>query len=356
MTLPEPTISAVVPCRNEEKHIESCVRSILAQEPPEGDFELLVVDGCSDDRTLPILERLAQEDVRMRVVRNPARITPAAFNIGVREARGEFVAIMGAHNTYAPDYLKQAVAVHREREVDNVGGSMICRGHTWLQEAIAASHHSPFSVGGARWHDPNYEGPADTVFGGVYRREIFSRIGLFDESLVRNQDDELNLRLTRAGGRIWQSPRLVSWYAPRDTLRKLAHQYFQYGYWKVAVIRKHRLPASIRHVIPFLFVSGVVLLLGTGSAGLALASAVQHSPTATLSAGALGLAGAALGLWSVAALAASLATASRSRCSFVIVLPVIFGCYHFGYGLGFTLGLLSTLRPRSRSLATDLTR
>lgn len=109
---------------------------------------------------------------------------------------------MGAHNRYAPDYLRQNVQVLEETNADNVGGSMICEGRSHVQRAIALAHHSKFSAGGASWHNPNYEGPADTVFDGVYRREVFERVGLFDEELTRNQDDEFNLRLIQRGGRV----------------------------------------------------------------------------------------------------------------------------------------------------------
>src|SRR5438552_1613745 len=197
-----PAVSIVVPCRNEKGHIGTCIRSILAQEPPPGGFEVIVADGMSDDGTRDVLKRLAEEDPRLRVVDNPGRITPCGMNTGIREARGRYIAIMGAHNRYAPDYLCRSVEVLEGTGADDVGGAMVCEAESWLQQAIAAAHHSPFSVGGARWHNPDYEGPADTVFGGVYRREVFARIGFFDEELVRNQDDEFNLRLVRAGGKI----------------------------------------------------------------------------------------------------------------------------------------------------------
>src|SRR5262249_3984141 len=143
---------------------------------------------------------------------------------------------------------------------DNVGGSMMCLGQSRLQKAIAAAHHSPFAVGGARWHDTRYEGPADTVFGGVYRREGFDRIGFLCEELVRNQDDEFHLRLTRAGGKIWHSPRIKSWYCPRGSFKALFQQYAQYGYWKVRVMQKHKLPASMRHLVPGCFMLSLFVL------------------------------------------------------------------------------------------------
>jgi hypothetical protein len=204
---------------------------------------------------------------------------------------------------------------------------MLCEAYSYLQRAIASAHHSPFSVGGARWHDPGYEGPADTVFGGVYRKEVFDRIGLFDEELVRNQDDELNLRLTRSGGIIWQSPRIRSWYHPRKSLGALFRQYLQYGYWKIRVIRKHRLPASIRHVIPGFFLFSLIALT---------VASFAWSPALWLL---FALGGAYLGFIGVGAAL----TAAKSGWSLFPALFPVFACYHFGYGLGFLKGIVDFL-------------
>ena len=303
----QPTVSVVVPCRNERKHIEACVSSILAQQSPPGGFEVIVADGMSDDGTREILQGLARRDPRLRVEDNPGRTTPRAMNAGIR--------------------------------ADNVGGAMICEADTWLQRAIAAAHHSPFSVGGARWHNPNYEGPSDTVFGGVYRREVFTRIGLFDEELTRNQDDELNLRLTRAGGKIWQSPAIQSWYRPRASLGALFRQYMQYGYWKVRVIQKHKIPASVRHLVPAGFVLLLIVLplvaLGWRPSGWAW----------------LGL----LATYLVCNLGASVLTAAGHGWKLFPVLPAVFVCYHIGYGYGFLLGIWDFLVVR-RAPATSFTK
>ena len=203
-----------------------------------------------------------------------------------------------------------------------------------VQKAVAAAHHSRFGAGGARWHNLEYEGIADTVFGGVYRREVFARIGVFDRELVRNQDDEFNLRLTRAGGKIWQSPRIRSWYQPRKTLGALFHQYFQYGYWKVRVIHKHKLPASIRHLVPASFVLALVLLpivalvwRPAGWAWLALAAT-----------------------YAFGSLAASVRAARRAGGNLFPLMPLVFACYHFGYGVGFLAGVRDTLLPRRAPL------
>ena len=170
---------------------------------------------------------------------------------------------MDAHSEYASDYIRQCLQVLDETGADNVGGPWIARGEGYIGLAIAAVFQSPFAVGGARGHNPEYEGEIDTVYLGCWRRELFDRIGFFDEELVRNQDDEFNLRLVRAGGRIWQSPRIRSWYRPRGSLRDLFRQYLQYGYWKVRVIQKHRRPAAIRHLAPAGLVISLALLTAT---------------------------------------------------------------------------------------------
>ena len=340
--LPSPLISAVIPCRNERFHIEKCVRSILFQEPVPGGFEVIVADGMSDDGTRETLARVASQDERLRVVDNPAQTTACAMNIGVSHARGEFIAIMGAHSEYAPNYLGASLHVIKNTGADNVGGSMICRGDTVLQKAIAAAHHSGFSVGGARWHDVDYEGPADTVFGGFYRREVFERIGLFDESLLRNQDDELNLRLTLSGGTIWHSPEIRSWYCPRSSLAGLFRQYLQYGYWKVAIMRKHRRLTALRHLIPGAFVLGVITL--------PLLS-LMYAPLSTVWLMVVASYAAANG-------AASFLTANRHGWHLLPYLPPVFGCYHLGYGIGFLRGMLEmiVLRRGPSPVFTRLTR
>ena len=143
---------------------------------------------------------------------------------------------------------------------DNVGGPWIARGKGRVGKAIAAAFNPRFACGGARGHDPNYSGPVDTVYLGCWHREIFDRIGFFDEELVRNQDDEFNLRIVRSGGKVWQSVKIKSCYYPRESLRHLFAQYMQYGYWKARILQKHRLPASFRHLIPRAFVSHLLLL------------------------------------------------------------------------------------------------
>src|SRR5262245_29478893 len=338
-----PLVSVVVPCRNEKAHIENCLRSILAQEDVPGGFEVIVADGLSEDGTVALVKKIGRTDKRLRIVQNPARLTACGLNEGIRQARGRFIAVMGAHNLYAPDYLRSSLEVLLETGADNVGGSMLSRGESRMQKAIAIAHHSRFSVGGARWHDISYEGPADTVFGGFYRREVFERLGLFDETLVRNQDDEFNLRLLRAAGKIWQSPRIRSWYRPRAHLSALGRQYLQYGYWKVRVIQKHRMPASWRHLAPGSFVFFLTVL----------------PFLAPLFLGALWIWLGLAGLYVAANLLVSAATAVRHGPLYLLYyLPPVFACYHFGYGIGFLCGIVDfvILHRQPAPAFTGLTR
>jgi len=337
-----PTVSVIVPCRNEEDYIEKCIRSILAQEPPPGGFEVIVADGISDDGTRDILQRLAEEDSRLQVVDNPERVIPAGLNLAIRAAHGKVIVRVDAHTDYASDYVRQCFEVLHETGADNVGGPWIAEGKGLIGRGIAAAFQSPFAVGGALCHQSSYEGALDTVYLGCWPIEVFERIGLFDEELVRSEDDEFNLRLTRAGGKIWQSPRIKSLYHPRESLKSLLQQQLQYGYWKVRVIQKHKIPASIRHLIPGCF----VLLL------MFLGLAAPWSNVALWSWIGLG------GIYLLCNLAASILTGSRFGWALFPLFPVVFAFYHFGYGYGFLRGLLDflVLQRQPTNAYTKLTR
>ena len=319
-----PLVSVILPCRNESGYIEDCLKSLLAQEMPDGDFEIIVADGVSNDGTREFLERFCIENPKVRLLNNPGRIVSTGLNAALREARGEVIVRMDAHTVYAPDYIKQCLAVLRETGADNVGGPMCTTATTYKERAIRAVFHSPFAVGGARSHNPDYEGYVDTVIYGCWRKSIFDRVGNFDEDLVRNQDDEHNLRISRNGGKIYQSPRMRSWYHVRDSFTTVLRQYMQYGYWKVLVIRNHRLPASVRHLVPAAFVGTLGLLLITG---------LFWRP-------ALAAAMALAGFYLLAVLGASLLTAARTEWKLLPALPLAFCCFHLGYGYGFLRGIV----------------
>lgn len=326
--------SIVIPCRNEKKTIESCIRSIFAQEIPAGGFEIIVADGMSDDGTRQIIERLAAQDSRLRIVENPDRIVSAGLNAAIRASKGEVIVRMDAHTEYASDYVRQCLMVLNETSADNVGGPWIAKGTGIMGSAIAAAFQSPFAVGGARGHDGDYTGPVDTVYLGCWPRTVFERMGLFDEDFGCNEDDEFNLRLSRNGGNIQQSTRIRSWYVSRSSLGALFRQYMRYGYWKPKVMQKHKLPASIRHLVPALFVFSLLTM------------PVLSLWWPFVVWGELGM----LAAYSTCNILASLLTARRYGLILFPVLPAVLFTYHFAYGLGFLLGIWNWLILRRKDV------
>ncbi len=330
---PAASISIVVPCRNESRHIDDLLRCVTAQEGLPADAEVLIADGRSDDGTRERIAAWTSRDRRIRLIDNPERTTSYGLNRAIAHSTGRVVLRMDVHTEYAPDYVKQCLATLFATGADNVGGPARTRATGYFQSANRLAYHSPFAVGGARFHFEDYEGPVDTVVYGCWPRELFERVGSFDTELVRNQDDEFNLRTLRAGGKLWQAPAIRSWYYPRSSARALFRQYLQYGYWKVRVIQKHRLPASWRHLVPGTFVATL---------GLALAAA-PFSVAARRAA--LWLAGA----YAAASLVASLWTCLRpGRLRYLPVMPLVFACYHFGYGIGFLRGVWDFVIRRRR--------
>lgn len=331
---PGPRVSIVVPCRNEATFILAFLDDVLSQLPVDGGMEIIIADGRSNDGTRELIHARAAHVTTLRYIDNPAGTVSHGLNRAIMAARGEIIIRMDVHTRYARDYIQQCVRVLDETRADNVGGPWRAKGESYLQTAIAIAFNSPFAAGGARSHDVEFEGRVDSVYLGCWRRSRLIEIGLFDEGLVRNQDDELNLRITRGGGTVWQSPRIRSLYHPRASLWKLARQYMQYGYWKVMVIRKHRLPASCRHVVPPAFVA--VLVSASGAAlidpGLAIGAQLMILPYLLCSVGA-----------SVAA------CATRTRLKYLPVMPAVFACFHLGYGVGFLGGVWAFLVRRTKS-------
>ncbi len=255
-------LSIIVPVRNEARFIRPCLESILA-DAPRGGIEVLVMDGMSDDGTAEIVDSIAAADPRVRLIPNPSRFVPQAMNLGIEAASGPYLGRVDGHCLVEPGYFEGCLARLEAGDDDCVGGVMIQEGRTPVGEAIAAATSSPVGVGGARFRTGGAGGEmlVDTLQYGVYRREVHERIGLFDERFVRNQDDEFNLRLTRSGGKIRLVPSLRIRYVVRDSIRKLWRQYYQYGYWKWRVLRKHGRPASVRHIAPPVFVLTMAVLL-----------------------------------------------------------------------------------------------
>ena len=333
MTHPSPRLlSVIAPCRNEAAFIDAFCDSVLRQQLPAGwHMEVLIADGMSDDGTRERLQERCARDGRLVLVDNPGRIVSTGLNACIARARGEVVARLDIHTVFAPDYLARCIEALERSGADNVGGPWVAQGTSPMGEAIAAAFQCRWVVGGARSRDQAYEGAVDTVYLGCWRREAFARFGLFDEALVRNQDDEHNLRLRLSGGRIWQSGTIHSVYHPRDSLRHLYAQQQQYGYWRPFVVRKHGQPGSLRQLVPALFVAALVL------------STVLLPWTPWPAIALLALYGPYLLLASVAA-----ARAAGTRHT-LWRLPAVIAAFHIGYGWGTWQGLWDVLRARAPS-------
>jgi GT2 family glycosyltransferase len=330
-----PSIAFVVAALDEESAIEGCVRSLLAQDYPPDRIEVAVVDGGSTDRTREIVAAVAAADPRVRLLDNPRRIAASAFNIGVAATGSALVSLASAHSRTEPGYAAALAEAFACSGAALVGGRMdaVADGPDGpadpMAQAIVRATSSPLGLGSARHHYSDRAGWVDTAFPGAYRRELFAEIGGFDESLVRNQDDELHLRARLAGHRMWFEPRLRSRYRPRRDLPALWRQYHQYGWWRAVTVHKHRRVVSARHLAPAALVAwlaaGPVVLVLAGRRGPALAWAA--GPVAW--AGLLAVSG-----WRERD--GPPGTAAR--------VPAAVGCLHLAYGTGFWAGAGHLLR------------
>jgi glycosyltransferase involved in cell wall biosynthesis len=253
-------VSIIVPCRNELHHIKQFIHSAINQCLENFTIEIIIADGNSNDGTREVLSGLTATDKRIRWIDNPRQIVSTGLNLCLAHALGDIVVRMDVHTQYATDYVLQCVRALESTGAMCVGGPWLAVGRTTHERAIAAAFQSSVGSGRATSRCVNYTGWVDTVYLGAWWRADLVELGGFDESLVRNQDDELALRIHRRGGRVWQSADIRSAYFPRASLTALYRQFRQYGYWKIPVIRKHRLPASLRHLVPFAFFSLLALL------------------------------------------------------------------------------------------------
>lgn len=249
----------MVPVRNEAAHLPAAIDAIVSQAYP-GSVEVVLAVGPSLDGTETVAAELALRHPQVRVVSNDAGSTPAGLNAAIRASTAPIVARVDGHSRLSPGYLKQAVRTLERTGAVNVGGIQRAVGVSAFERAVAAAMTSRFGTGDARFHYGGHEGPTDTVYLGVFRRDALERAGLFDETLVRNQDYELNIRLRANRGVVWFDPELSVEYRPRGTWRSLARQYFEYGQWKREVLRRH--PGSLRwrQALPPLAVS--IFMLG----------------------------------------------------------------------------------------------
>jgi len=320
-----PLVSVIMPVRNEEAHIDISLGSVIGQDYPLDCLEVIIVDGMSTDHTRQLVwEQVAEvPELSIQILDNPDQIVPSAMNIGIQASRGEIIARVDGHCKIPRDYLSSCVAELMVADVQAVGGMQYPVGDDYISDAVALAISSPYFIGNSYFRYAQEKRLVDTVFLGVYPRDIFDKIGLFDEELVRHQDYDLNLRLRNQGGKILYLPNLKVEYRPRDTIASFFKQYFQYGLWKVRVMQKSRHAFRLRHFAPTGLVLAVVLgallsLISPPISGLYLGSLV---------------------LYLLGSLAASLLVSLQARTlKYLPILPIIFMCIHFGWGTGFWWG------------------
>ena len=327
----ETIVSIVIPMRNEEKYIGKCLDSLLAQEWDGGPLEVVVVNGESEDGSKQIVENMMPIFPRLKLLDNSRRITPVSLNIGVKAATGDVIIILGAHSYVAKDFVSKNLHFLDTMAVDCVGGSISPVGDTYQGEAIALAMSSPIGVGNAFYRYSKVQRLVDTVQFGAYRREIFYRIGYFDEELVRNQDFELNHRIVSTGGRILLAPQVHGYYVVRSSIPKLFKQYFDYGFWKTKVISKEVGAFRLRYQIPPIFIMALAV---TGLLGLFMPMLWSLFQGIVI-------------LYTALVLFASLKISLNSGIKYLFVLPLAFITLHFGFGLGLITSWIQRLIEKS---------
>lgn len=325
-------VSIVIPCFNEEKTIGLLLEAISRQTYPAGNLEIILADGHSTDQTLARVadfQRLHPE-LRINVLDNPARIIPAALNLAIRAARGEYIIRMDAHSIPAATYIEQCVADLKAGRGDNVGGLWLIQpgGPSWMARSIAVAASHPLGAGDARYRFSTMPGEVDTVPFGAFHRSLFDQIGLFNESLQVNEDYEFNARIRANGGKIFFNPAIRTQYFARPTLSALARQYWRYGYWKWRMLRRYPGTLRWRQALPPILVAAAILLL---------LLSIWFFPARIFF-----LAGAAVYL--LILIAASISPAIQHKdLSMLIGIPLAIGTMHFSWGGGF---LWSMIHPR----------
>lgn len=315
----------ILPVRNESAYIESGLLTIFAQDYPKDLLEIIVVDGMSTDDTREIVSRLTSqhEDMSVKILDNPNNIVSTALNIGIMEARGEIIIRVDGHSTISPDYVRQCVDILAKTNASNVGGKMNAVGNNLFGKTVALATSTPFGIGSGRFHYSNEEEYVDTVYMGAWPRSVFEKVGLFDEELIRDQDDEFNYRIRKAGGKILLSPLINSKYNVRSSPIKLWIQYFQYGYWKVRVLQKQPRQMSLRQFVPPAFVLALIVSLVMN-----LSSTFRPFSSIVILA------------YLLVNLSVSVFIAFRRNWKCLPILPGTFAILHISYGLGFLIGLI----------------
>jgi glycosyltransferase involved in cell wall biosynthesis len=327
--------SIIVPCYNERRTVHLLLDALYAQTYPRAAMEVLIADGGSTDGTPEAIQAWQHQhpDLAIRIVDNPARVIPAALNAAINASQGDVIVRLDAHSKPNPDYVQRAVTAVLEGRGQNVGGVWDIQPSSddWIARSIAAAAGHPIGVGDARYRYSDQPGYVDTVPFGAFKRELLAQVGMFDETLLTNEDYEFNTRIRQAGGKIWLDPQIRSVYYARQDLGALARQYWRYGYWKVHMLRRYPGTIRWRQALPPLFVAGLIVLILLSllfrPARIALAVIVLVYALVLI------LTGAQL-------------AAKHKDLALWLGVPLAIACMHFAWGTGFLWGVF---RPQKQN-------
>lgn len=322
-----PFVSALLVTRNEKDYIRMSMMSLINQTYPKERYEIVVIDGGSTDGTLDVIKELQDtynsDSFSIRVVSNPKKILATGWNIGIQSARGEYVVRIDAHATADSNFIEKSVETIQRVDAVCVGGKLTSKSLNGEEDTISLVLSSPFGVGNSSFRVSEEEGYADTAVYGLYKKDIFEKAGYFDERMVRNQDIELHSRIKKTGGKFYFNPAIKSTYYTRNTVKKMLKQAYGNGQWNMVLLKKGTGALSLRHLVPFFFVLGVIgsIILG-----------FVHPASWII--------GAAVVLLHLG-LGAYFATKKTRKISQVLTMPFLFISLHFAYGLGYIKGMFN---------------
>jgi len=317
------TISFVMPVLNEERHLANAVKSIFSQENVKKDeIEVILALGPSTDATNQVAEEL-KSHFQVKTVNNPSGKTAAGLNLAIAKSSNDIIIRVDAHSELSPNYANLAREILNRTGAANVGGVMQARGKDPFQSAVAYAYNSRLGLGGGTYHVGGQAGPSDSVYLGVFRREVLGKVGGFDENLIRGQDWELNLRLRESGEVVWFDPRLSVGYYPRSSFRDLAKQFYSTGAWRASLTKKHLNKANLRYFAPPALVLASVLGLFSTFFGF-------FTPLGLIP----------VTIYMAIVLLASI-FASKLRLTSRLLLAAVLPTMHFSWGAGFIGGLFT---------------
>ncbi len=323
----EKKVSVLIPCRNEVEAIGNCLDNVCNFEEPDGGFEVIVVDGMSNDGTREIILEKIRQYPNLILVDNPMKTIPYAMNLGIQKAKGDYIVRTDVRCIHPKTYLRDLIELSKQTQADNVGGVLEPVGNSYIQKSIALAYKSPISMGGALRDRGNFIGETDAVYGGCFKKKRLLEIGMYDVNMVKNEDDELSFRLRKNGGKVVQSGKIKVKYFPRKKFRHLFKQFMQYGYWKVPVLKKHPRQASWRHLAPSILVlSFFALSITAFFNSYALFGLLFYS-----------------GSYLLILSLESLRLTYRNTLKLLAGVIISIGSIHIGFGIGFISGVLSDL-------------